>query len=135
MAAASILLFCCCFFFFSNITMFKHDFTSYMFFAPLLLWGGILYVCFYLFVLSIHLESRTPHIAERHNLIYKIVFSLTLLTLLLRSFFGDFAGQAAGEELTSDLLSVPISIVVCAITSGIITWCIPGFRDNDNNEF
>jgi len=124
-----MMLFACCFFFFANMRMFLNDITSYMAFAPILFLLGVIFVCFYITMLVFYLfEAETVWVADRFDLVYKIVFSLTLMLLIIRSFFGDFMGSGT-------ILNVPVAIIVISIVSGVMTWCIPKIRDNDNLEF
>ena len=126
--AACVLLFCCCFFFFRNIAMFKHDITSYMAFSPILLFAGIIFICVYITILVTKLESQNILHADRLDLPYKIIFSLTLILLIVRSFLGDFMGAGT-------MLNVPVAIIVLAIISGLATWATPKIKDNNNPDF
>jgi quinol-cytochrome oxidoreductase complex cytochrome b subunit len=141
-------LFCCCAFFFQNvkeyeiittigdqtitekISLFKRDFQSYMAVFWILLFLGIGFVCFYIMTLVTHIDTNTRQ-ADRYDLAYKIVFSLTLVILVTRSFLGDFKGDGT-------MLNIPyqtFGIIIAAIISGIITWVTPKIKDNDNTEF
>ncbi|MDR0462473.1 MAG: hypothetical protein LBG88_04065 [Christensenellaceae bacterium] len=125
---SSTLLFCCCFFFFRNYKMFGRDFTSYMAFMPVLFFAGVLYVCFYIIMLVGSLENNSTRNADRYDLAYRIVFSVTLFVLIIRSFLGDFMGEGT-------TLNVSYEIIIVAIVSGIATWLTPKIKDNDNTEF
>jgi hypothetical protein len=83
--------------------------------------------------LCLSIESKTQHIVDRFDIWYRLIFSVTLLTIILRSFFGDFMAEAT-ETYAPQLLNIdPISCI--AFLSGIITWSLPRIRDNDNSEF
>ena len=99
-----------------------------MAFAPILFFAGIVFVCFYITMLVFNLEAKTVQKADRYDLAYKVVFSLTLMLLVVRSFLGDFMGEGTN-------LNVPIPIIVIAIVSGIVTWATPKIKDNNNPEF
>ena len=150
--AASLLLFCCFFFFFQNLRMFWKDMTSYMLWAPILFVAGVSFIFFYIITLVTNIDSKTPHNADRYDLAYKIVFSLTLILLIVRSFVGDFmcTDSKCGEWRTSivngietqyqyfchgSMLNVPIYIIVLALISGLLTWILPKVKDNDNSDF
>ena len=138
--AAGILLFCVSFFFFANLQMFLSDITSYMAFAPIILILGVLFVCFYIVALSFYLyEAKTVWLADRYDLAYKIIFSITLVLFIVRSFLGDFMTPVVTDEdgntTGGTMLNVPVSLVVACVLSGIMTWCLPKIRDNDNTEF
>jgi len=110
-----------------------------MFFCPLLLAIGIAFICFYIVTLVTHIDTNVRQ-ADKYDLPYKIVFSLTLILLVVRSFLGDFLGYRFDTELETygTMLNIPpetIGIVVTAFISGIITWFNPKIRDNDNTEF
>jgi hypothetical protein len=136
MATATILMFCCCYFFFSHVGMFWRDLKSYMFFSPLIMFCGVAFTCFYMFELSTHIGDKTAHFADRFDLPYKIIFSVTLITLLVRSFIGDFMFVPEhADDPTPRLLSVPLEIALFAIFAAIATWCIPKIKDNNNKEF
>jgi len=119
--------------------MFLSDLTSYMAFftVPFLL--TLAFDMFYIIMLVVNLESTHIHRADRFDLAYKIVFSITLGMFIIRSFLGDFAGQwvmdADGDITRGTMLNVPIPIIVLSIMSGVITWCTPKIKDNDNAEF
>ena len=108
--------------------MFLNDITSYMAFAPILFFAGVGFVCFYITVLVFNLESRSAWAADRFDLAYKVVFSLTLILFIMRSFFGDFAGEGTR-------LNVRWELIIPAIVCGLANWLIPKIRDNDNTEF
>ena len=109
--------------------MFYRDITSYMAAVPIVFALGIAFVCFYITSLVFSLESRMIWLADRYDLLYKIIFSVTLIILVVRSFLGDFAS----EQGTA--LNVPVPIIALALLSGLITWFTPKIKDNDNNEF
>ena len=130
-----------------------------MFFAPIILFLGMLFICYYITMLVFYLfESRTVWLADRFDLPYKIVFAVTMLMLTIRSFLGDFMCTEywcadnpcdnpnncsihrydffdTAMACHNTMLNVPVAIIVFAIISGIVTWCIPKIKDNDNNEF
>ena len=108
--------------------MFRHDITSYMAFCPILFFAGIIFVCFCITTLVTELENGKLSHADRLDLPYKIIFSLTLIILVVRSFLGDFMGEGT-------MLNVPVAIIVIAIISGLVTWCTPKLIDNDNPDF
>jgi O-antigen/teichoic acid export membrane protein len=108
--------------------MFGRDFTSYMAFMPVLFFAGVLYVCFYIIMLVGSLENNSTRNADRYDLAYRIVFSVTLFVLIIRSFLGDFMGEGT-------TLNVSYEIIIVAIVSGIATWLTPKIKDNDNTEF
>jgi len=142
---ACALLFCVFFFFFSNLRMFLKDITSYMAFSPVILLLGILFVCFYIMALVFYLfEAKTVWLADRFDLAYKIVFSVTLVMLIVRLFMGDFMCVDGyycgvyGDPCHSPRTGIEhelIPIVVIAILSGLVNWFIPKIKDNDNTEF
>jgi len=138
--------------------MFKKDITSYMAFFPVLFFAGIIFVCFYIVMLVSNVEAKTIQRADRYDLIYKIVFTLTLILLITRSFIGDFMctggslcdpaiaelakGMSTKEIVAngwdychSTKLNVPIVIIVTVILSGLVTWFTPKIKDNNNQEF
>ena len=123
--------------------MFLKDITSYMAFAPILLLLGTLFICFYIMMLVFYLfEAKTAWLADRFDLAYKIVFSLTLILLIVRSFLGDFmcadgdyCGMYGPPCHNPQTLSVPVPIIIAAILSGLVNWLIPKIKDNDNTEF
>ena len=108
--------------------MFGRDFTSYMAFSPIILILGIVFVCFYIVMLVVNLEFKAIHTADRYDLVYKVVFSVTFIMLVIRSWLGDFMGD--GTEL-----NVPIAITIMAMASGLITWFTPKIKDNNNSDF
>ena len=128
LVSACMLLFCVFFFFFSNMQVFLDDITGYMFFSPLLLLLGALFVCFYITMLIFYLfESKTVWLADRFDLPYKIICSVILLLLIIRAFLLGYFTESA-------LLFLP-PFVIIAILSGIITWVLPKIKDNDNTDF
>ena len=131
--SACLLLFCCCFFFFLDPKLFLNDITSYMIFSPIILALGVGFICFYIFKLTFNLDSNTSFVADRYDIWYKIIFTITLLTIMIRSFFGDF--MCTDPSCHCIQLNVPVPIIVFGIISGIITWCTPKIKDNNNTEF
>jgi len=121
--AACLLLFCCLIFIFSHYKMFFNDFKTKYFLSPIVLISGTSFVCFYIIMLVFHLDGSAPYLAERFDLIYKIIFSLTFVMLVIRS------------TLASPILNAPLEIVIPAIFSGLLTWFTPPIRDNNNTEF
>ena len=93
------------------------------------------------------MEEKSSYLADRYALMYKVVFSITLVMLIARSFLGDFMHvcpdsilypeefRRHAETCTATDLNVQPGMVIIAILSGIITWCTPKIRDNDNDEF
>ena len=79
-------------------------------------------------MLITNFENGNISHADRFDLPYRIIFSLTLVLLVLRSFFGDFMGGGTN-------LNVSFEIIIPAILSGFITWLTPKIRDNDNPDF
>ena len=135
--AASLLLFCVCFFFFSNMALFWSDLRSYMVFAPLTFIIGVGFICFYIITLVVSIESGRTQFSDRYDLLYRIIFSIVLLMLIIRSFLGDFNNSlldSDGNPLGTNL-NVHIGLVITSIISGLVTWCTPKIRDNDNTEF
>ena len=102
--------------------MFLSDLKHYNFF-PIVFFAGIILICLYIANLVGHIESKELYKADRYDLWYRIVFTITLLSLVIRSFFAP------------PYLNVPIPIVCLAVASGLITWLTPKIVDNDNNEF
>jgi len=134
--AGCILLFCCTFYFFQSMRLFYKDITSWMFFAPLVLGFGTAFVCFYIIYLVSHLEADTMHNADRFDLAYRIVFTITVIMLFVRSFLGDFTVPRGHEdELVGMVLQATIPLNVAGIISGLITWFTPKIKDNDNKDF
>ena len=139
--SACALLFCCCFYFFSNMKLFWSDLTSYMFFSPIILVAGLGFVCFYIiYVMNSLMDEDEAFHADRFDLAYRIIFSVTVLVLIIRSFLGDFMhvhteNCVINGLCTASNLNVPTAMVMTAILSGIVTWCTPRLRDNDNTEF
>jgi hypothetical protein len=129
--ASNMLLFSSCAFLFQNLKLFEHDFKTYMAFCPILLFLGIVFVCFYIIVLVTNIDSNIRK-TDKWDFPYKIVFSITLLILVVRSFLGDFMG---GEGIMLNIPPQTINIVIIALVSGVITWCNPKIRDNVNKEF
>jgi hypothetical protein len=103
--------------------MFFDDFGGKLFFSPIILIFGTAFVCFYIISLVFHLDGTLIHMAERFDLIYKIIFSITFLMLVVRAI------------LASPILNAPLEIVIPAIISGLLTWVTPKIRDNNNTEF
>ena len=126
--AACVLFFCCCFFFFQNTKLFLSDIKSYMAFSPILFFAGVIFICVYISILVGKLETRNTAHADRLDLAYRIIFTITLLVLIIRSFLGDFQGEGTK-------LNVPIFIIVLAIASGLATWLTPKIKDNDSTDF
>lgn len=120
--SACLLFFCCCLFFFQSMEMFWNDLKSFNPF-PIIFFAGLIFVCTYISILVGHINSKELFKAERLDLVYRIVFSITLIALVIRSFFAK------------PYLNVPIHIVVLAVVSGIITWITPRIVDNNNSDF
>ena len=99
-----------------------------MAFCPILFFAGLLFVCYYIVTLVSKLEAGDIPQADRLDLPYRIIFSITLIVLVVRSFLGDFMGEGTR-------LNVPISIIILAIISGLVTWLTPKIKDNDNPDF
>jgi len=121
--AACLLLFCCLIFIFSHYKLFFQDFHSPYFIAPIILILGTSFVCFYITMLVFHLDGTAPYMADRFDFLYKIIFSITFLTLIIRAI------------AASPIFNAPLEVIIPAISSGLITWFTPKIRDNNNNEF
>lgn len=127
-----------------------------MAFSPIILFLGVAFVCFYIVHLVFKLETKSHYRADRLDIPYKIIFSVTLIMLIVRSFLGDFMHvdpEHCGKWLLDGVyyldempgskqyfchstnLNVPYPIVIVAIISGFVTWFTPKIRDNDNPEF
>jgi len=140
--AACVLLFCCCFFLFQNLGMFYRDLISYMIVFPIVLLLGISFVCFYIIALVVRLEIKAIVHADKYDLLYKIIFSMTFIALVFRSWLGDFMWDGICSCLPDALcycappqLSVAISMTILAMLSGLMTWFTPKIKDNDNTDF
>ena len=120
--AACILFFTCCLFFFQSIDMFWNDIKKFSPF-PVIFFAGVIFICIYIGNLVGHIESKELHKADRFDLLYRIIFTITLLSMVIRSFFAK------------PYLNVPTLIVCLAVTIGILTWLAPKIIDNDNTEF
>ena len=154
--SACVLLFCFSFFFFLNLGMFLRDLTSYMFFFPIAMFLGIGFVCFYIVMLIVKLEAKSIGHADRYDLPYRIIYSLTFILITVRSWLGDFMwpyncleychkSSKVCEELglacdihvchCPVLLMVPVPIIILAMLSGLMTWFTPKIKYNDNPDF
>ena len=124
--AACLLFFGCCFFFFSNLNLFWQDITSWWAPFPIFYFAGVILVCFYICSLVSKLESKQFSHADRYDLPYRIVFTVTLLLLIAR---------CSINYLVSDTRDTIIIVLVPAILSGLITWFTPKIKDNNNPDF
>jgi hypothetical protein len=87
---------------------------------------------FYIIMLVVKLDTAAIRTADKFDLAYKIIFGITLAMFIVRSFLGNYSAKYIG---VGDVFNIPIPIAVVAILSGIITWCTPKIKDNDNTEF
>ena len=121
-AAGSLLFFGCCLFFFSYRGMFWDDIKGGNPF-PVVFFSGLILVCAYIINLVGHMDSEELYLADRFDLVYKIVFTITILSMALRAI------------LSEPYLNVPVTIMVVCIFSGILTLVTPKIVDNNNDEF
>ena len=119
-SAAVILFFACCLFFFQYIGMLWDDLKHFNPF-PIIFLAGIVFICAYIINLLVHIENKELYKADRFDLLYRIIFTITLLSMVIRVYLVK--------------LSVPTLIVCLAVISGLLTWLAPQIIDNDNTEF
>lgn len=120
-ATACILLLGCSLFFFSDMGLFWDDLMRLSPF-PVVFFAGLVWICLYIVNLAGHIDDQDLYHADRHDLIYKIVFIVTVMSMVFRCFV--FASLAVPREIT----------IIC-IVSGIITMFTPKIVDNNNEEF
>jgi membrane-associated HD superfamily phosphohydrolase len=104
--------------------LFGEDFTSWRAFFPVIYFLGIIFICIYIANLVGHIESKKLHRADKLDILYRVVFTIVLLSMIIRIL--------ADSELTSRF---PYTVVSVAALSGIIMWATPKITDNDNTEF
>ena len=119
--AACILLLGCSMFFFANMQLFWSDLKRISPF-PFVFFGGLIWIAIYIVNLAGHIDDNELHHADRRDLLYKVVFVLTVLSMVFRSFV--FKDLAVHPEIT----------IICII-SGVITLATPRILDNNNDEF
>jgi len=128
-AAACLLLLGGSLFFFTYITpsqegkltLFEEDLQSLNPF-PLVFLAGLVWVIIYVINLAGHIDDQDLHLADRHDLLYKIVFIVTVMSMVFRCFV--FSN-----------LNVPEAITAICLLSGVITLFTPKIVDNNNEEF
>jgi len=120
---ACVLFFACALFFFGNISLFVGDFKSFNPF-PLVFFAGLIWVCVYIANLLSKIEDKNLYLADRHDWLYKLIFTVTILSVIIRSFIFE-----------QPYLSVPTFIVSLFIISGILTLLTPNIIDNNNDDF
>lgn len=94
-------------------------------FNPLLLifiLGNVL-VATYVILITIKLWDKDFVHADKFDLPFRIIFSITLIVMGVRSFF------------TYPYISVPLGVILLGIFSGILMWATPKIVDNDNEVF
>ena len=121
--AACILFFACCLFFFGNMEMFADDLKNFNPF-PIIFFAGIIWVCIYISNLVGKIEDKNLYLADRFDWLYKLVFTITILSMVVRSFL-----------FAEPYLAVQTEIVILCIISGILTLMTPKIVDNNNEEF
>jgi hypothetical protein len=121
-ATAALLFFACCLFFFQYMDLFWSDLKNWIPF-PIVFFAGLIWVCIYIGNLVAHIESRNLYLSDRYDWLYKIVFTVIILSMVVRSFFAK------------PYLQVPEMIIVLCIISGIITYLTPKIVDNSNDDF
>ena len=119
-ATACILLLGCSLFFFANLNLFWSDLKKFNPF-PVVFFAGLLWTCIYVVNLAGHIDNKDIHHADRYDWLYKIVFTVTVMSVVLRTFLGS--------------LNVPPAITIICIISGVMTLLTPKLLDNNNDEF
>ena len=121
--AACILFFACCLFFFGNMKSFGEDLKNFNPF-PIIFFVGIIWICIYISNLVGKIEDKNLYLADRFDWLYKLVFTITILSMIVRSFF-----------FIKPYLAVPTEIIILCIISGVLTLLTPKIVDNNNEEF
>ena len=117
-----MFFFACSVFFWQNMEGILEDMLNVALF-PFVFFAGIIWIGGYIINLISKIESKKLYQADRLNTLYKIIFTIVVLSVVIRSFFFTFP-----------YLSVSIEIVFFVI-SGIITLFTPRIIDNNNDEF
>jgi tryptophan-rich sensory protein len=128
-AAACLLLLGGSLFFFSYLapaaegkpTLFEEDLQNLNPF-PLVFLAGLVWVVIYVINLAGHMDDKDLYNADRYDLLYKIVFIVTVMSMVFRCFV--FSN-----------LNVPEAITIICLLSGIITMFTPKIVDYNNEEF
>lgn len=121
-ACALLLLFATLFFLFDNAYDLGNDFRNWNPF-PLILLGGLSFVIGYIAFLISRLWDNTVFRADRLDILYKIIFSIVLISICIRSLFIE------------PYLNVPVHLIILSVVSGIATWVTPRIVDNNSEEF
>ena len=104
-----------------NATLFEEDLKNFSPF-PIVFLAGLIWICIYVVNLAGHIDDRDLYLADRHDMLYKVVFIVTVMSMVFRCFI--FSN-----------LKVPEPIAAICIISGVITMFTPKIVDNNNEEF
>ena len=116
------LLFISAFFFFQHMGLLWDDITVGNI-TPIFFVAGVVCVCLYIGFIVSRFEDGKFHRAERWDLIYKIIFSLTMVYIAIRAIFIE------------PFVGVPVGALSAAVVIGILNWFIPAISIQDDTEF
>lgn len=129
-ATACMLFLASSMFFFSNLRH-PNETAWFEFREALSSWHPMLLIFFlgnilvgaYIILVMIKLWDKDFTHADKFDLPYRIVFSITLIVMITWSFFNY------------PYTIMPLGVMMLAILSGVLMWATPKIVDNDNEEF
>lgn len=104
-----------------SLTLFEEDLKNFSPF-PIVFLAGLVWICIYVVNLAGHIDDKDLYLADKYDMLYKVVFIVTVMSMVFRCFV--FSN-----------LKVPEPIAAICIISGVITMFTPKIVDNNNEEF